>query len=90
MKSKFGKQDDVMLDREITALRRQIAKLTEWHSDLSERFFANINKIFDELEKIEKRLSILEQHHKNKIESMDNSEEEANAIIEREIAKNNI
>jgi predicted nucleic acid-binding Zn-ribbon protein len=56
MKSKFAKQDDVMLDREISSLRKQIAKLTEWHSDLSKRLSASVNKIFERLETIEKEM----------------------------------
>lgn len=60
-KGKFARQDDVMLDREIQRLQKQIAKLTEWHSDLSKRFFSNLDKILLRFEKIEQRLDVLEK-----------------------------
>lgn len=56
-RSRFGKQDDVMLDREIDKIRKSISRLTEWHATLSKDLWINIDKILSKIEKIEQRLN---------------------------------
>jgi predicted nucleic acid-binding Zn-ribbon protein len=60
-RSKFGKEDDVMLDREIKKVRREIEKLTEWHSNLYKEFSKVRNRFYEHVEKIDDRLKSLEK-----------------------------
>ena len=66
MRSKFAKEDDVELDREIKKLKRQIDKLTEQYYNFYEKFSNHIDNFFRYVEKVDDRLRILEKPWRNK------------------------
>lgn len=52
MKSKFGKEDDVELDRKIQKLQRQIDKLFEQIQDVNKRRVAMYEQIMTRVEEV--------------------------------------
>jgi uncharacterized protein YukE len=56
MRTKYTKSDDVALARDVKNLQRQIAKLTEWHSDLSKRFFAHTERMLQQIEILHRKM----------------------------------